>query len=360
MSYHAASFARRPAVPPSALRLFLIAATATLVPGSPAAARPADAPCPPAAAATSRPNVIPEYQRHVFFDHSLSPDGYFFGTTELIWPSVLAQSEGKVPVSQERYTSPPNSLKLSWTSNTGGLWRVNLHPRNYLNLARFLVYEGDVLQMRLWAERDVPGAALPFLGLEDVQELVYRVRLDHYLDGLPGGHWTTLRIPLAVFHVETADGRVLDPRQPARIFLEQWLDDGEPHTVYIDDIRYVPAEPPNHPPPPEPKGLSARGFERHVELAWTPPETAPFSYVIERSVEDEAFESIGVQQPVLHRYVDWLGKPDRTASYRVRACDVADHCSAPSRSARATTRAMSDEELLTMVQEATFRYYWDG
>jgi hypothetical protein len=118
---------------------------------------------------------------------------------------------------------------------------MNLHPRAYLNIDRFLVFEGEVLQMQLWAERDVPVDALPLLGLEDHQEILDRVRLDDYLDGIPAGRWTTLRIPLDVFDVKTGDGRVQDPRRPTRIFFEQWLDDGEPHTVYVDDIRIVPA-----------------------------------------------------------------------------------------------------------------------
>lgn len=307
-----------------------------------------------------RPNTVPEYQRHVYFDHGLGEDGYFYGTAEVIWPSELARVNGKVPVTTERYTSPPNALKLSWVSNTGGLWRLNLHPRVYLNLARFLVFDGNTLQMRLWAEQDVPREALPILGLEDAQEIVYRVRLEDYLDEIPAGRWTTLRIPLAAFYVTTGDGRSLDPQRPTRIFFEQWLDDGEPHTVYVDDIRIVPAKIPETEPPAAPADLTVRGFERHVELAWTPPDTLPFQYVIERSIDGAPFEPIDVQQPVFSRFVDWLGAPDRRARYRVRACNLAGRCSPPSNPVRGVTRPMTDEELLTMVQEASFRYYWNG
>ncbi|HLT91173.1 MAG TPA: glucoamylase family protein [Woeseiaceae bacterium] len=324
---------------------------------TPAAAQP---PSVSVGEGATRPNVIPEYQRHVYFDHGLWGDRYFFGPAEVIWPSELERSEGRAPVSADRYTSPPNALKLSWVSNTGGLWRVNLHPRTYLNLDRFLVFEGDVLQMRLWAEDDVPLEALPILGLEDAEEIVHRVRLEDWIDGLPGGRWTTLRIPLDAFAIELGDGRVLDPRRPVRIFFEQWLDDGEPHTVYVDDIRIVPEEMPETGPPPAPRNLSARGFERHVELAWAAPDERPFYYLVERSLDGGDFEPAGVRQPVFNRHVDWLGEPDQEARYRVRACDLADRCSPPSNVAAATTRAMTDEELLTMVQEASFRYYWDG
>ena len=353
---------RRPAIPvPAAVRavtglsVILVAMLAAL----PLAAQEPALSIPPATIQPA-PNVIPEYQRHVYFDGSLSPSSYFYGRTEQIWPSELASSDGKAPVSAERYTSPPNSLKLEWTSRTGGLWRVNLHPRVYLNLARFLIFEGNVLQMRLWAERDIPGDALPFLGLEDDQEIVDRVRLDEYLDHVPGGQWTTLRIPLDAFSVTTGDGRELDPRRATRIFFEQWLDDGETHTVYVDDVRIMPAEVSEAPPSEAPGELEARGFERHVELSWTPVAKMPFAIRIERSIDDGPFEAIDLQQPVFNRYVDWLGEPGRAARYRIRACDLHDRCSEPSDPAGASTRSMSDEELLTMVQEASFRYYWDG
>lgn len=341
--------------PPAPVRLLSVAVTA-LFTGTPLAADDAA----PTDTIREELHVVPQYQRHVFFDHSLAADGYFFGATELIGPSKLKQANGRPPVSAERYTSPPNALELSWRSESGGLWRMNLRPRSHLNISRFLVFEGDVLQMQLWAERDVPRDALPLLGLEDHQEILDRVRLDHYLDGIPGGRWTTLSIPLGVFDAKTADGRVQDPRRPTRIFFEQRLDDGQPHTVYVDDIRIVPAKAGGSAVPPAPVKLAARGFEKHVELAWESAAEAPFAFRIERSIDDGPFEAIATQQPVFQRHVDWLGEPGRAASYRIRACDLAGRCSGPSALARSATRPMTDEDLLTMVQEASFRYYWDG
>ncbi len=64
--------------------------------------------------------------------------------------------------------------------------------------------------------------------------------------------------------------------------------------------------------------------------------------------------------PGVHRFVDWLGRTGATASYRVAAADWSNRTSAPSAPATASTRAMSDDELLTMLQEAAFHYYWEG
>src|SRR5204863_4909127 len=62
----------------------------------------------------------------------------------------------------------------------------------------------------------------------------------------------------------------------------------------------------------------------------------------------------------LRRYADFVGAPPRTLYYRVTAVDTAGRESAPSAFASASTYAMNDEALLTMVQEACFRYYWEG
>ena len=49
-----------------------------------------------------------------------------------------------------------------------------------------------------------------------------------------------------------------------------------------------------------------------------------------------------------------------TATYRVKAVDRSYRQSALSGPATAATKELSDDELLTMLQEACFRYYWEG
>ena len=58
--------------------------------------------------------------------------------------------------------------------------------------------------------------------------------------------------------------------------------------------------------------------------------------------------------------MDFLGKAGVKAQYKVTASDDGYRESAMSQVASAATREMSDDELLTMLQEACFRYYWDG
>jgi len=65
-------------------------------------------------------------------------------------------------------------------------------------------------------------------------------------------------------------------------------------------------------------------------------------------------------QGTLTRYADFVGAGGRQVAYRISAVDTGYRESPPSAPVSAATRSLSDDELLTMVQEATFRYYWEA
>ena len=69
---------------------------------------------------------------------------------------------------------------------------------------------------------------------------------------------------------------------------------------------------------------------------------------------------VGIQKGTLARYADFVGASGRQVAYKISAVDTGYRESAPSAPVSAATRALSDDELLTMVQEATFRYYWEA
>src|SRR3989442_5811839 len=115
-----------------------------------------------------------------------------------------------------------------------------------------------------------------------------------------------------------------------------------------------------------PKNLRARAYERHVDLSWdgspsgSRDEAALGRYIIYRSFDGSHFEPIGMQAPGVNRYTDFLGKVAETAHYKVVASDANYRESPASAVVSATTHAMTDDELLTMLQEGCFRYYWEA
>src|SRR5262249_3662125 len=105
---------------------------------------------------------------------------------------------------------------------------------------------------------------------------------------------------------------------------------------------------------------------RHIDLSWDYPAASGSSpggaerIVVYRSFNGKVFAAIGIQTPGIHRYTDFLGKTGQTAYYMVAASDAEYRQSAQTAADSATTHEMSDDELLTMLQEACFRYYWEG
>jgi hypothetical protein len=62
----------------------------------------------------------------------------------------------------------------------------------------------------------------------------------------------------------------------------------------------------------------------------------------------------------INRYIDFIGKPDQKAFYKVAASDRGYRQSRLSEAASASTKQLTDDGLLTMLQEECFRYYWEG
>ncbi len=74
---------------------------------------------------------------------------------------------------------------------------------------------------------------------------------------------------------------------------------------------------------PGPQNLNAKAYDRHVDLIWDPvPPDQVERYVIYRSDDGKNFQPIGIQVRGITRYTDYLGKPPRTAQYKVAASDA--------------------------------------
>jgi hypothetical protein len=153
----------------------------------------------------------------------------------------------------------------------------------------------------------------------------------------------------------------LQPERTSAVVLLQGATDGAEHTLLLDDIRIEDTTSQRAVAPHAPVNLKAKGYERHVQLMWEPvADKHVAQYVIYRSLNGGPFLPVGVQRPNLHRAMDFIGDPHANMTYRVSARTSAMRESAMSNDAKATTHPLSDDELLTMVQEASFQYYWDG
>lgn len=112
--------------------------------------------------------------------------------------------------------------------------------------------------------------------------------------------------------------------------------------------------------PGEVTGVVATAYDHHIELSWDQhPNPTVTGVRVFGSTNGNDFASLGNVNNVTTNYIDFLGDFDATGSYFLRAIGSGGQLGAPSDTVSATTFEMNDSLLLDMVQEYTFRYFYD-
>lgn len=309
-----------------------------------------------------------EYYRHAFFDNSETPDFYFYSAGKAVAPSILDLQSQKAPVDSAIFFTPPNSLRLSWQSNPGGSWELQVRVVEFRD--REILFDGDSLILWCYSATPISAGDLPEIRLLDTNHnFSVPVRLGDFSGLMQARRWTQIRIPLSKFGTGSVDQ--FDPHRLQEVVFSQAAADGEKHTLLVDEIRIDNAASASAETARDesqlarrietPRNLKAFGYERQVDLSWDEPSDGQVTrYVIYRSQNGQPFQPIGIQVPGLTRYSDYLGEPGQTASYKVATEDGSYSLSSFSPVVTASTRTLTDDELLTMLQDECFRYYWDS
>lgn len=308
-----------------------------------------------------------EYYRHVIFDNSLTPDSYYNSGGMANGSSVLELNRDHLPVETETFLTPPNALRFRWQSQPGGGWEAEVHLDLFRD--RFPELRGQNLYFWCYAPQAIAADDLPMVVLSTTSAGLHVAEfpgaftepmpLGRFSGSIPAGKWIRVRIPVSGLHSTSIYD--FKPERLRSVVFHQAKADGVQHTLIIDEIQVDDDHGTNGSRVPAPSKLRAVGYDRHVELQWDPINNPALGrYVIYRSLDHKVFEPIGMQLPDIHRYSDFLGKANVTAEYKVVASDQRYELSQPSNTAAASTRELSDDELLTMLQEACFHYYWEG
>jgi len=306
-----------------------------------------------------------DYYRHVIFDNSLTHDTYYHTQAQTNGQSFVEQQKDRLPVDSEHFRTPPNAIRLTWQSAPDSGWNAQISMLNFRNRRPGL--DGHNLYFWLYAPQAIAASDLPKLVLSTSPEglqvaefpasFSVPLPLGKYTGNIPADKWIEVRIPLA--DITTASIYPFNPQYLQSLTFHQDRADNVRHTLIIDEIRV--ADVPSAATLAAPTNLRATGYDRHVELEWTSADPAGLArYVIYRSLDNGPFKPIGIQLPGFHGYEDFLGKSGLRARYKIAAAGWNYRESAQSNEVEASTRELSDDELLSMMQQACFHYYWDG
>ena len=307
-----------------------------------------------------------DYYRHIIFDNSLTSDSYFYSRSQASGKSFLEQQSGRLPVETKVFLTPPNAIRLQWQSAPEGGWLAEIATADLRN--RLPGLSGHNLYFWIFSPQPISAANLPKIvlsnALEGLQVAEFPASFSEPLDlgkytgDVLAGRWVEVRIPLS--DCRTASIYPFKPEYLRSITFHQGRADDVRHTLIVDEIR-VDDDPAGSTSLPAPSNVRAVGYDRHVEIEWDAVEPPALArYVIYRSLDGNNFSPVGIQLPGVHRYEDFLGKAGVQAQYKVAASDWHYRQSAYSDVASASTRELTDDELLTMLQKACFHYYWEG
>ncbi|HHB51494.1 MAG TPA: DUF3131 domain-containing protein, partial [Saprospiraceae bacterium] len=109
-----------------------------------------------------------------------------------------------------------------------------------------------------------------------------------------------------------------------------------------------------------PTNFKAISYDSHIELTWSPNYEPDLSgYKIYKATPSSEMQYYRYLSKLSNSYIDFVGRVDSVFSYQIVAVDKNNNESVPTQVKAVNCSEMTDEELLTMVQEYTFRYFWD-
>jgi hypothetical protein len=300
-------------------------------------------------------------QTFLYFQDSPSSDYYDYSWMELTPPSELERKGSdlrKFPV--ETLTVPiqgVNSLRLKWKSAAGGDWVAIAAGTNWTEKDISLT---DTLQFWLYSVEGLDSTDLPRIFMEDVTNAkTTRHIFSSWCAALPSGQWIRIAIPMSLF---LDAGDPVDFTRIKTIGFAQHHTEGIQHTLFVDNMKVFAGDG-TSPAASKPAGIAAKGYDSHIELRWMPnPEDYVTGYVVQRSLDGGAtFNTIATsakEDTIITDHLKSFGS-NVTAYYRVFALNASAELSVPSDTVFASTREFTDDEMLDMVQEYTFRYFWN-
>ncbi len=288
----------------------------------------------------------------VLFSNSPMPRSFYYSEATYRLPAWIQNSQHKVPVSDSIYFTPGNALELNYISASKGDWQAKILNHDIRGVDSFL--SATHLVFRLYIASDTKPEELPSIAIEmKDSQFVKALPLQPYIQHFRKDQWLAVRIPLAAFHA------AVTPYNINAVVFAQQATDGKEHKLYIDQLELNKADVATI---TSTAVLQfAKGFEKHVDITWKPVKDTAVRYIkVYRSGDNKTFYPVGIQSPWINRYADFTDTTGKTFYYKISLLDNEYTETHLSNVLQANTYTMTESQLLDMVQEANFRYYWEG
>lgn len=287
-------------------------------------------------------------QDYIFFTNSRMTGNYFFSKVSYTNGSYVTNIKKKLLVDEEQFHTPGNSLHLTCTNAKDGTWQASV----FMNAIRGVDQFKPVKDLSFWIYTkhalSLPGIKL--MKSDSTFTAVYQP--DAVIDT---GKWNRIVVSLKSF---SEDGN--KPENFIAVSFLQSVTDNSKSDFNIDDIEFI-SDTSLHASALTPSIDSVNGSYKHVDIFFRNLSSDEIKFIkVYRSADGENFQPVGVQSPQMPMFTDFTGVTNKKYWYRISALDKNYNESALSASVTAQTHDMTNDELLSMVQQACFRYYWQG
>ena len=296
-----------------------------------------------------------EYEyNYTFFTNSNMSGYYFSSQTFESGGSTIANVKGRLPLLEYDCHTPGNLLKLQYKNVRGGKWSAAIFYREKRGMDHFKKANTLSFWMVL---RDYPGitSELPRVQLMRKDS---SLSSSFAIKNSFSGYWRQVNIPLKLL----INDNNFDPKNfIAVVFSYENGKENKEHLVFIDDIEFTNTENTGKITTHPVITSVSNEYAKHIDITWDKITDKSIRLVkIYRSADGKRISVVGVQEPYLNRYTDYCGETGKKYFYSIAFLDHNYKETKRSGFVAGSTRAMTEDELLTMVQKASFRYYWEA
>ena len=304
----------------------------------------------------SRAIAAQEYEyTYSFFTNSNMSGTYFSSKTFESGGSTITNVNGKLPVGESYAVTPGNALKLEYKNTPGGKWNAAIFYREKRGMDHFKKANALSFWMRISDDFGIVKE------IPQVQLMRRDSSLSSFFKIKPTGssNWRRINIPLQSLIGDTSFNAV---DFIAVVFSYENGRENKTHMVFVDDIEFTNTEESGTITSQPVITSISNQYARHIDITWEriTDKNIRFVKIYRFDGDGKHIWFSGIQEPYINRFTDFVGEANRKQYYAISFLDKNYKETKRSKLVAGSTRAMTDDELLTMVQEASFRYYWEA
>lgn len=287
----------------------------------------------------------------VIFDNSNISGSYAKSLVQYNGPSWAENLRGNLLVSDSVFFTPGNALSIRYRSGQAGDWTARLfYSQEKFN---YNLNNAYVLSLKLYVQSGHTQVDdLPDVLVSQGDTTSRPVSIRRFIKDYQVASWLEIKIPVSEF-------RGIDLQQAiSGIVFKQSRASEADHHIFVDQVEFLPNSYPQVKLSSPAVLARLTPYGHHVHLQWQLPLTPSIRYVkIYRSEDNENFEAITICPVFMQGTLDFVPFLDRKYYYKVAWVDY-DYRESPFSAVRdVEPRAITDDQLLDLVQMAHINYF---